>query len=114
MRKAVLFQCGALLALMMLAGLFVGAHGAVSVALAGGAALLPNLCFAWHLKKTAARRPGVLSAMRFLTGELLKIVTTIGLLVVAVKSYPDLHWPSFLIGLLVVLQASFLAFWKNP
>lgn len=113
MCKAVLFQCGALLVLTVLAGLFVGVRGAVSAVLAGGSVLLPNFCFAWHLKM-AAKRPGVLSAMKFLAGELLKIVATIGLLVAAVKSYPDLHWPSFLIGLLVVLQASFLAFWKSP
>ncbi|MDR2165923.1 MAG: ATP synthase subunit I [Zoogloeaceae bacterium] len=113
MRKAVLFQWGAVLSLVVLAGLIVGMRGAVSAGLAGLAAVLPNFWFAWRLQ-VSARRPGGMSAVKFLAGELVKIAATAGLLSVAVKLYPDLHWPTFLLSLLVVLQASFLAFWKKP
>ncbi|MDR1648128.1 MAG: ATP synthase subunit I [Zoogloeaceae bacterium] len=113
MRQALFLQCGAALLLMVLAGCFAGARGAISAGLAGGAALLPNLWFAWRLT-AASKRPGVRSAMHFLAGELVKVGATVVLLVVAVRWYPNLHWPSFLLGLLVVLQASFLAFWKKP
>lgn len=99
--------------LMVLAGSFVGARGAISAGLAGGAALLPNLWFAWRLT-AASKRPGLRSATHFFAGELAKIGATVVLLVVVVKWYPNLHWPSFLLSLLVVLQASFLAFWKKP
>jgi ATP synthase protein I len=60
-----------------------------------------------------AKRSGGASPAQFFVGEFVKIVLTVLLLIIAVKTYRDLHWPSLLLGMTVVLQASFLAFWKK-
>lgn len=112
MFRAILFQFGAVAITTVLLGLFVGERGAISGALGGAASFIPNALFALRLA-VAARRPGGPGVVSFFLGEFIKIAATIGLLVVAVKSYPEMHWPSMLLGLAVTLQASFLAFWKK-
>ena len=94
------------------AGLFAGTRGAVSAALGGAACTLPNFLFALRLTLVASR-PGASYPANFFLGEFVKIALTIGLLVSVVKIYPDLHWPSMLIGLALASQAMFLAFWKK-
>lgn len=112
MFKAILWQVGAVVVAAVVAGLFVGARGAVSAALGGAACTLPNFLFALRLKFVASR-PGASYPANFFLGEFVKIAATIGLLVCVVKEYSDLHWPSLLIGLGLALQAGFLAFWKK-
>ncbi|MDR1887971.1 MAG: ATP synthase subunit I, partial [Zoogloeaceae bacterium] len=80
---------------------------------AGAACILPNLWFALRLKAAASKSKGILLAAQFFVGEFIKVAATIGLLVIAVKVYPNLHWPSLLVGMMMVLQANFLAFWKK-
>ena len=58
-------------------------------------------------------RPGASYAANFFIGEFLKIAATIGILAIAITGYPEVHWPSLLFGLAVVLYAGFLAFWKK-
>ncbi|HET7774969.1 MAG TPA: ATP synthase subunit I, partial [Azospira sp.] len=110
MFRAILFQIGAMAITAALLGLFVGRHGAASAALGSAACLLPNALFALRLA-VAARRPGGPGVAAFFLGEFVKVAATIGLLAVAAKVYPEMHWPSMLLGLAVTLQASFLAFW---
>ncbi|MCL2346417.1 MAG: ATP synthase subunit I [Desulfobulbus sp.] len=113
MFKAIYLQIGAAVITAIGAGVIVGARGAVSVGLAALAGILPNLFFAIRLTMMA-NRPGASYAANFFIGEFLKIGATIGLLAIAVKGYPEMHWPSLLIGLAIVLHAGFIAFWKKP
>lgn len=113
MFKAIFLQLGAALMAAAVAGAVVGIRGCVSVGLAAAASILPNLFFALRLKSVSLRGEGASYAANFFIGEFLKIAATIGLLAIAVKGYPEMHWPSLLIGLAVVLHAGFLAFWKK-
>jgi ATP synthase protein I len=83
------------------------------VGLAAIACILPNLLFALRLAMVN-HRGGASYAVNFFVGEFLKIGATIGLLAIAVKGYPEMHWPSLLIGFAIVLHAGFIAFWKKP
>lgn len=112
MFKAVLIQTGASFIVAVIAGVLAGVPGAISAVLGGAACTLPNFLFALRLK-VAASRPGASYVLNFFLGEVVKVAATIGLLVIVVKAYPEVHWPSLLIGLAVALQAGFLAFWKR-
>ena len=113
MLKAIFWQIGAALITAVGAGAVVGTHGLISVGMAALAAIVPNLLFAVRLM-LVSNRPGASYAANFFIGEFLKIGATIGLLAIAVKGYPEMHWPSLLIGFAIVLHAGFLAFWKKP
>lgn len=112
MFRAIYLQFGAAVITAIGAGAIVGMRGLVSVGLAALACLIPNLLFAIRLTMMA-KRPGASYAANFFIGEFLKIGATIGLLAIAVKGYPEMHWPSLLIGLAIVLHAGFIAFWKK-
>jgi ATP synthase protein I len=112
MMKAIYLQIGATLLCALLAGLVAGVRGAVSASLGGLACLLPATWFALRLR-AAGRRPGGALPTQFFIGEFIKVAATVGLLAIAIKAYPEMHWPSLLIGMAVVLQASFFAFWKK-
>ena len=90
----------------------MGTRGLISAGIAAGAAIIPNLFFAFRLMKVN-NRPGSSYAANFFIGEFLKIAATVGILAIAIKGYPEMHWPSLLIGLAVVLHAGFIAFWKK-
>ncbi|MCB4359950.1 ATP synthase subunit I [Quatrionicoccus australiensis] len=113
MYKAIYLQFGAAVITAIGAGLIVGTRGLVSVGLAAIASILPNLFFAVRLTMLS-NRPGNIYAANFFIGEFLKIGVTIGLLAIAIKGYPEMHWPSLLIGFAIVLHAGFIAFWKKP
>lgn len=113
MFKAILLQLVAAIITALGAGAIVGTRGLVSVGIAALAALIPNLFFAIRLTMVN-NRAGASYAANFFIGEFLKIAATIGILAIAIKGYPEMHWPSLLIGLAVVLHAGFLAFWKKP
>ena len=89
MFRTVLLQLVATLVAAGLAGLWVGTRGAVSTVLGGAAYLLPNLLFVVRLRVVANR--GQASAATFFVGELVKIVSTIGILAAAQRYY-DVHW----------------------
>lgn len=112
MFRAILLQVGAIIITVMVAGFLAGARGAISAALGGAACVVPNFLFALRLKFVASR-PGASFTTNFLLGEFVKMIATIALLVIVVREYADLHWPSMLIGLALALQAMFLAFWKK-
>ena len=112
MFRAIYLQIGAAFITAILAGALVGTSGWVSVGLAAVAAIVPNAFFALRLMMVSGR-PGSAYAANFFIGEFLKIAATIGLLAIAIKGYPEMHWPSLMVGLLVALHAGFLAFWKK-
>ena len=113
MFRAIFLQLGAALITALGAGAIVGIRGLVSVGVATVAAVLPNLFFAIRLSMVN-NRPGASYAANFFVGEFLKIAATVGILAIAITVYPEMHWPSLMIGLAVVLHAGFLAFWKKP
>lgn len=112
MFRAILLQALIVIIAALVAGFFAGTCGAVSAALGGMACTFPNFLFALRLKFVASR-PGSSYPANFFLGEIVKIAATVGLLVLIVTKYTDLHGPSMLIGLGLALQASFLAFWKK-
>lgn len=112
MLAAIRYQVLGVLVVSWLAGLAAGLPGAVSAFLGGACSVLPNALFALRLM-VAARRPGSSYVLNFFLGEGVKVAATIGLLVIVVKSWGGVHWPSLLAGLIVALQAGFLAFWKR-
>jgi ATP synthase protein I len=112
MFRAILLQVGSTIITALAAGLIAGTRGGVSAALGGVVCTLPNFLFALRLK-FVANRPGASYPANFFLGEFVKIALTIGLLVMVVRGYADLHWPFMLIGLVLALQAGFLAFWKK-
>jgi ATP synthase protein I len=112
MIKTIYLQLAATLLAICLAALLAGTRGAVSAMLAGVICMLPCTWFALRLGRMA-KRPGGASPAQFFVGEFVKITSTVLLLIIVVKTYRDVHWPSLLLGMLLVLQASFLAFWKK-
>lgn len=105
MLKVVVLQAGLVAVAALVASFFAGTRGAVSVLLGGVAYALPNLLFVLRL----SLNPGRSGGMTFFVGELFKLAGTIGILVVAVKSY-EVHWVCLLIGLAVALKANLFAF----
>ena len=112
MFRVIFLQLAVTLVSALLAGLFFGGHGALSAALGGLACVVPNGLFALRLYR-AQSRSGASFAVSFFLGEFIKIVATVGLLGFIGMIYADLHWPSMLIGLVLALQAVFLAFWNK-
>ena len=95
-----------------IAGWWAGIVGAVSAGLGGLISVLPNALFALRLFQVA-RNAKASFPVNFLLGEFIKLALTAGLLALAVKNSSDLHWPSLLIGLVLAVQAGFLAFLKK-
>lgn len=123
MFSAIFLQVGATVIVTALLGAVVGLHGAISALIGGAAYVLPNFLFALRLTMAARAGKGSLASVAtFFVGEFFKVAATIGLLAIAAKQYPDLHWPSMLIGLAVAMQAvvfqpllktNCLAIWKK-
>lgn len=108
MIKVVFLQLGAILVASALSAVFFGVHGAVSAMIAGLACALPNAVFALRLG-LVNRRSGAVSAVTFIVGEFVKLVTMVGLLVLAWAVYADLNWWGLLIGLVLALKANLFA-----
>jgi ATP synthase protein I len=112
MFRAIFLQVVVTIIAAIVAGLIVGSRGAFSAVAGGAACAFPNLLFALRLRSISFRHKKAFP-LNFFLGEFVKVVLTILLLLVAVKGYADLHWPSMLIGLGLALQAGFLAFLKK-
>jgi len=107
--KVALLQCLAAIVGTILGGVVFGLPGVFSAALGSAAIILPGLMFALRLY-AVSKRPGASYATAFFVGELLKLVLCIGLLAAVRQIYPGVHWGGVMIGLIVTLQANFLAF----
>ena len=112
MFRAILLQTITILVSALIAELMAGTRGAISAVLGGVVYTLPSFLFALRLKSVAVR-PDASYPANFFIGAFVKIALTIALLVVVVKTYADLHWPSLLIGMGLALQAGFLALRKS-
>jgi ATP synthase protein I len=117
MLKVVMLQFGAALVGALIGWAFFGSLGATSALLGGAAIVLPSLFFAWRLT-AIARRPGNLHTNShvnaFLIGEFIKIASAIGILVLVRLLFPGAHWGAVVLGLIVTLQANFLALLVKP
>ena len=109
MGKAVLLQLVATLLAAAIAAVFFGLRGAVSAAAGGLAVVLPSSFFAWRLGRIS-RRHGTASVTAFVAGELIKLASIVGLLVLFLAVYADAHWGALLIGLILALKANLFAF----
>lgn len=109
MLRAVLLQFVVTLFVVAGAGLWEGTNGAVSAALGGAAIFLPNLLFALKLHMQARSANGV-SPVSFFLGEIIKVGSTVLLLVLAAKFYGDLSWLALLLGLIAATIANLFAF----
>lgn len=112
MLKAIMLQLSLVLVVTGIA-LFVGGWMAGLSALFGGLSYtVPSLLFAIRLGRLA--RPGAQAAvsypLEFFLGEAIKVVSTIGLLLLCHYLVPGLSWGWFLGGLGAALQAGFFAF----
>ncbi len=99
---------------LLVAAATLAGFGATSAgsALAGGAAIaLPNTLFAIGLMLRMQLKGGV-AATALLGGELVKLMLTIALLLVAVKfSLRQPVWPALLAGVVLAVKAQWLALW---
>lgn len=109
MFKMVLLQFGATLAATAISAFFFGVTGAVSAAMAGLACVVPNALFALRLALVSkSNRVPPVSA--FFVGEIVKVMTIVGLLVLIHAVYADLHWGALFIGMILALKANLFAF----
>ncbi len=109
MHKAVFLQLGATLLATAIAAVFFGVRGAVSAALGGLAVVIPSWLFALRLA-ALARRQSASHVTAFVVGELVKVLSIVGLLVLVLVLYPDAHWGALLIALVLTLKANLFAF----
>ena len=108
----ILIQVAATAIAALACGILAGWRGGVSAILGGAACVLPNFLFALRLASIARRR-GASYPANFFAGEFVKVAATVGVLYLVAARFADLHWPSMLVGMVLALQAGFLAFWKK-
>ncbi len=109
MLKAVLLQLGATILAVVISAALFGMRGAISAAGGGLACVLPSWMFAMRLA-AITRKAGTASVAAFVAGELFKVASIVGLLVLVWALYPALHWGAMLIGLILALKANLFAF----
>ena len=113
MIRVIVFQGIATILATIVASVYFGCHVALSAVLGGLICVLPNLLFAVRLRIIARFRNNESFKVNFLIGGIVKVIS-IGLLIIFVaKGYAALHWPSFLLGLVMATQAVLFAFWKK-
>ncbi len=113
MLKLVFLQAIAALISIAVATLMFGLRGAASAGLGALACLLPTAVFAgWLIFST--RRTGQARTSAFFTGEALKTLISLMILVLVATLYPGVHWGALVMGLIITLQANFLAFLVKP
>lgn len=112
MLKTVMLQLSCVLVITGCALLLGGEVAGLSTLLGGVSYLLPSLLFALRLNRLTRRAlaSGSSYPLEFFFGEAIKILSTIGLLVLSFYLVPGLMWGWFLGGLAVALQAGFFAF----
>jgi ATP synthase protein I len=109
MHKAVLLQLAATLIAAAIASALFGVRGLFSAMCGALAYVAPSVFFTWRLW-LASLREGHAKVTAFMAGEFVKLLSTLGLLALAVVLYKNLHWGSFLIGLVLVVKANLFAF----
>ena len=107
MFRAVKLQFMALVLVTVLAGVIGNVEAAVSAMVGGLAIALPSLLFAMRLSSVKQRNASY--AVDFFIGELVKLGSAIVILAAFAQVYSQLNWLGLIVGLLVTLQANFLA-----
>ena len=108
MQKSVLLQLSATIVAAIIASALFGPGGALSAGLAGLACVIPTWLFALKLGAMARRRTVTVTA--FVVGELIKVSSIVGLLMLTLLVYPNVHWGALLIGIVLTLKANLFAF----
>jgi ATP synthase protein I len=108
MQKTVLLQLAATFVVAAVASILLGMRGFFSAMSGGLAYVVPSAFFAWCLWLASRRREHA-KAVTFVAGELVKLLSATGLLVLTVVFYKDLHWGAFLIGLALAVKANLFA-----
>ncbi len=99
--------CAAILALLLVWA-FRSFSAAWSAMLGALACIVPSAVFALRLKLAQCR--GVVSPVRFLFGELLKLAAMLFLLLAVFKCSPGIDGVGVLIGVIMTLHANLFAF----
>lgn len=113
MLKAVRLQFIAAFLGCVLSAAIWGWRGGISAAFGGLACAVPSLLFALRLH-AATKRPGASYALAFFIGEAIKVALTIAILALVYFKYPGVHWGAVVIGMIITLQANFLALLVKP
>lgn len=108
MLKLVGLQILLTLVCALVAWLIGGSRSAASAGLGGTVCWLPTLACVLYLFNSR-RRVGGTSAVDIFVGEAIKIALAISVLVIVRAQFPWLSWPALIAGLVVTLQANFLA-----
>ena len=108
MLKSVLLQFSTTIIAAIIASAFFGVRGALSAGFAGLACVVPAWFFALKLSALAQRQKVTVAA--FVVGELIKVSSIVGLLILTVLLYPDVHWGALIIGIVLTLKANLFAF----
>ncbi|MCL1825657.1 MAG: ATP synthase subunit I [Betaproteobacteria bacterium] len=109
MHKTVLLQLAATFVAATAAGALFGVHGFFSAVWGGLAYVVPSVFFAWRLWLISLRGEHA-KVTAFMAGELVRLLSTVGLLALAVMLYKNLHWGAFLVGLALAVKANLFAF----
>lgn len=113
MLKLIALQALAALIGVVAAALLFGLRGAASAGFGALVCVLPTAVFAlWLLRAT--KRTGQAQTSAFFTGEVLKTLLSLVILVLVAALYPGVHWGALVMGLIITLQANFLAFLVKP
>ena len=109
MARIVVLQLVFAAAVAVLAALLGGIPAGISSILAGLSCVIPNAVFAFGLQASDREviRPG-----SFVVWELVKILLTAVLIVLAFWLYKDLRWFAFFVSLIVVLKSYILLLYK--
>jgi ATP synthase protein I len=111
MLNVIQWQLSAALLAACVGALLAGVVGALSATLAALAVVVPSCWFAARL--TILARRGTISPVTFLIGAFAKVTAIIGFLILVAVFWSDVHWPALLLGVIMVVQANFLALWKK-
>lgn len=113
MFKVVLLQVGAACVGIALCAALWGQAGAVAALLGGLVCIVPSAWFAWRLSRGSRQIPLARTSLFFI-GEAMKIALAVGILVAVRLLFPGAHWGALVVGLIITLQANFLALLVKP
>ena len=109
--KTIALQWGVVLLLALIAWIWIGMSGAMSLLSGGIAVALPNALLALWLT-LRLKRAGAAGITALLGGELLKLGMTFALLVIVVRALgPQVAWLALIVGVVAALKAQWLAVW---
>ena len=80
---------------------------AASVVIGGGCIIMPNLLFAIRLSASQGRAPSSYP-MVFFVGELVKLISTMGLMYLAGLLIAWLNWPAMIAGIVLAASATWI------